>query len=44
MENSTNIKVSKDTRHELRRFKAEHGDTYDQAITRLLENYGWFDE
>lgn len=27
-----------EVRDELRKYKAEHGDTYGEAITRLLEN------
>lgn len=38
------VQIDDSTRDELRRYKAEHGDTYDEAINRLLENDGWNNE
>ena len=38
------VSIDDEVRNELRRYKAEHGDTYSEAITRLLENDGWYDE
>jgi len=35
------IKIDGDTRAKLRRYKAEDGDTYDEAINRLLKESGW---
>ena len=40
----TTIQLSEDTRDDLRRYKAEHGVTYDEAIQKLLADVGWFDE
>jgi hypothetical protein len=38
------IDVDKDTRGELRKYKAEDGQTYTEAIEELLENAGWYDD
>ena len=38
------VSIDDDTRDELRKYKAEHGDTYTEAIERLLESDGWADE
>lgn len=37
----TTIEVDEDTRDELRRYKAQDGLTYDEAINRLLEQSNW---
>jgi len=37
------IEIDDATRDELRRYKAEHGETYNDAIERLLHNDGWID-
>jgi len=44
METRVDLKVSEETRHELRKYKAENGETYDDAIWRLLEDTGWFED
>jgi len=38
------IKIDDSTRDELRKYKAEHGDTYDGAVNRLLVASAWYDE
>lgn len=38
------VSIDDDTRDELRRYKAEHGDTYTEAVDRLLDEVGWGDE
>jgi len=43
MGDETTITVEKAVRNELRRFKAQDGLTYDEAIARLLANDGWVD-
>ena len=43
MEQTAIIKVSEETRHELRKYKAEHGETYNEAIRRLMKEEGWVD-
>lgn len=40
----TSISVKKPIRNELRRYKADDGLTYDEAIARLLEHAGWVDD
>lgn len=40
----TSITVSEPVRDELRRYKAQDGLTYDQAIARLLEHAGWIED
>lgn len=40
----TSISVYEAVRDELRRYKADDGLTYDEAIARLLENAGWIDD
>jgi len=37
----TTIEVNEAVRDELRRYKAQDGQTYDEAIAELLENSGW---
>lgn len=41
---TTSIQIDDDTRDELRKYKAEHGLTYTEAIQKLLNDVGWFDE
>ncbi len=38
------VSIDDETRNELRRYKAEYGDTYSEAIERLLSETGWKDE
>jgi antitoxin component of RelBE/YafQ-DinJ toxin-antitoxin module len=38
------VYLEDDTRDELRRYKAEYGLTYSDAIERLLNESGWYDE
>jgi hypothetical protein len=38
MADSTVIPVSKNTRQDLREYKAKNGQTYDEAIQELLNN------
>jgi len=38
----TSIEVDESVRDELRRYKAEYGLTYDDAIMKLLENDNWY--
>lgn len=38
------IQIDDATRDELRKYKAENGDTYDEAVNRLLVASGWSDE
>lgn len=35
---TTHIEISKDTRKDLRVYKAERGLTYDEAVQELLKN------
>lgn len=37
----TTIELNEETRNELRRYKAQDGQTYDEAILELLEQAGW---
>ena len=39
----TSINLSEGVRDELRRYKAEDGLTYDQAIAELLVEAGWIE-
>jgi hypothetical protein len=39
----TTITVKKAVRNELRRFKAQDGLTYDEAITQLLVDVDWIE-
>jgi hypothetical protein len=39
----TSITVKEAVRNELRRFKAEDGLTYDEAIVRLLDEVDWLE-
>lgn len=43
-DDGTSISVKKPVRDELRRYKADDGLTYDEAIARLLEEVGWIDD
>jgi len=38
------VSIDDDTRNELRRYKAENGDTYSEAVERLLQESGWYNE
>lgn len=40
----TSVQLEEDTRDELRRYKAEYGLTYNEAVEKLLAEAGWFDE
>lgn len=40
----TSITVYEETRDELRRYKAQDGLTYDEAIARLLEEAEWIND
>lgn len=40
----TTVQLREDTRDELRKYKAKHGLTYDEAVSKLLDEVGWFDE
>jgi len=40
----TSVNLKKAVRDELRRYKAEDGLTYDEAITRLLSEVGWIND
>lgn len=40
----TTIELSETVRDELRRYKAQDGQTYDEAIEDLLTTVGWIDE
>jgi len=40
----TSISLKEPVRDELRRYKAEDGLTYDEAIARLLEDVDWIDD
>jgi len=40
----TNIPLSRERRGELREYKAQYGETYDQAIARLLDDAGWYED
>jgi hypothetical protein len=40
----TSINIKKPVRDELRRFKAQDGLTYDEAIVQLLEQADWVDD
>lgn len=43
-DDKTMIELTKVRRAELRRYKAQDGKTYDEAIQDLLEQAGWYDE
>jgi hypothetical protein len=38
------VNLPDETRDELRKYKAEYGDTYGEAVERLLQDSGWYDE
>ena len=40
----TSLSVKEKIRDELRRYKAEDGLTYDEAIARLLAEVDWIDD
>ena len=40
----TTITLDEETRDELRRYKAQDGKTYDEAIIELLQEVGWLDD
>ena len=40
----TSISVKEPVRDELRRYKAEDGLTYDEAIARLLAHADWIED
>lgn len=44
VENRTSITVRNRVRDELRRYKAQDGLSYDEAIAQLLEGVGWIDD
>jgi len=44
MNNQTSITIKKEVRDELRKYKAEHGLTYDGAISQLLAETDWIDD
>lgn len=37
----TSINIDEEVRDELRRYKADDGLTYDEAVVRLLSETGW---
>lgn len=39
----THVEISVERRNELRRYKAQDGQTYDQAIEDLLSEVGWYE-
>jgi len=39
----TSIEIDEEVRGHLRRYKAEDGLTYDEAITKLLREVGWLE-
>jgi len=38
------VKLNDETRNALRRYKAQDGQTYDEAINELLTEVGWQDD
>jgi len=44
MDDDSLIRISTERRTELKKFKAEYDETYDEAIERLLECYGYYNE
>lgn len=38
------VQIDDNTRDELRKYKAQHGDTYTEAVERLLESEDWYAE
>lgn len=40
----TSLSIKKTVRDELRRYKAEDGLTYDEAIARLLAEVDWIND
>jgi hypothetical protein len=43
-DDGTSISVKEPVRDELRRYKADDGLTYDEAIARLLERVDWIED
>jgi hypothetical protein len=43
-EEDTSITVETSVRDELRRYKAQDGLTYDEAIAQLLADTGWIED
>jgi len=43
-EERTSINISEAVRDELRRYKADDGLTYDEAIARLLTEVDWIED
>jgi len=41
---TANVMIDDSTRDELRRYKAEYGETYSDAIDRLLRSEGWLND
>lgn len=41
MSETTTIELKKNTRDELRKYKAEEGQTYDESLRELLRESGW---
>jgi len=41
MGEKTHIEISKERRDQLRRYKAQDGQTYDEALAELLDIAGW---
>ena len=35
------VSIDDDVRDELRRYKAQNGDTYSEAVKKLLKKDGW---
>lgn len=40
----THIEITEERRDELRRYKAQDGQTYDEAVEELLSKAGWYNE
>lgn len=38
------VNLPDETRNELRKYKAQDGQTYGEAVEDLLESAGWYDE
>lgn len=44
MGETTHVEISVERRNELRRYKAQDGQTYDEALEELLDIAGWYDD
>lgn len=44
MDERTSININESVRDELRRYKAQDGYTYDQAIANLLAEVDWIED